>query len=107
MCRWPALLLLPLLAGCAATQLHGRVIDCQTQTPVEGADVQLSSPDTGVSWSAVRTAGDGTFAFDVPRDSKKAPLRLTAVKSGYRSAEKAYPSLPRSAQDVCIAPTLR
>jgi hypothetical protein len=107
MCRWPALLALTLVTGCATTQFRGRVLDCQTQTPVEGADVQLASPETGASWNAVQTARDGSFAFDVPRDSKGAPLRLTAVKSGYRSAEKPYSSLPGTTQDVCIAPTLR
>jgi hypothetical protein len=87
--------------------MRGRVIDCQTQSPVEGADVQLASPETGASWSAVQTASDGSFAFDLPREAKTAPLTLTAAKSGYRSAQKRYPSPPGAAQDVCVAPTLR
>jgi hypothetical protein len=97
-----------LVAGCVnASQLHGRVVDCQTQSPVEGVDVQLTSPGSGASWDAVQTASDGTFAFDVPREAQGARLSLTAVKHGYRSAQKTYPSLPGSAQDVCVAPTLR
>lgn len=102
------LLLLVAVPGCAnASRLHGRVIDCQTQSPVEGADVQLKSPSTGTTWDAVQTAGDGSFAFDVQKQPAAGPLDLTAVKSGYRSAEKAYPSLPHGGQDVCLAPTLR
>ena len=38
---------------------------------------------------------------------KDAALTLTAVKSGYRSSQKTYPSLPGAAQEVCVAPTLR
>jgi len=90
-----------------ASRLHGRVIDCQTQSPVEGAEVQLKSPGTGSTWEAVQTAGDGSFALDVQRDAKEAPMTLTAVKSGYRSVEKAYPALPGGTQDLCLAPTLR
>jgi hypothetical protein len=97
-----------LVAGCMNTsRLHGRVVDCQTKSPVEGADVQLTSPASGASWNAVQTAGDGTFDFDVPEDAKGSALSLTAVKHGYQSAQKTYPSLPGSAQDVCVAPTLR
>lgn len=103
-----AIVILVVLAACASTsRLRGRVVDCQTQTPVEGADVQLRSPGTGTTWDAVQTASDGSFAFDVKQPSASGPLNLTAVKSGYRSAEKTYPALPGSAQDVCLAPTLR
>jgi hypothetical protein len=97
-----------LVAGCVNTsRLHGRIVDCQTQSPVEGADVQLTSPASGASWNAVQTASDGSFDFDVPREAKGAALTLTAVRSGYRSAQKTYPSLPPAAQEVCVAPTLR
>ncbi|HTQ48358.1 MAG TPA: carboxypeptidase-like regulatory domain-containing protein [Polyangiaceae bacterium] len=103
-----AILILVALPACMNTsRLHGRVIDCQTQSPVEGADVQLTSPASGASWSAVQTAGDGSFAFDVPREAKGSALTLTAVKSGYRSSQTTYPSLPGAAQEVCVAPTLR
>ncbi|HEX8790820.1 MAG TPA: carboxypeptidase-like regulatory domain-containing protein [Polyangiaceae bacterium] len=103
-----ALLTLVALAGCMNTsRLRGRVVDCQTQSPVEGADVQLASPSTGLKWEAVQTASDGSFAFDVQREAKGASLNLTAVKDGYRSTEKSYPALPGTAQDVCLAPTLR
>jgi hypothetical protein len=110
--RAPALLLFLLivlaLAACANTsRLRGRVIDCQTQSPVEGADVQLKSPSTGTTWGAVETASDGSFAFDVQQPSTAGALNLTAIKSGYRSAEKTYPALPGGVQDVCLAPTLR
>ncbi len=108
MLRSTPLLALTIIAACAnSSRLHGRVVDCQTQSPVEGADVQLKSPATGTTWDTVETASDGSFAFDVQREAKGAPLNLTAVKSGYRSAEKAYPALPGGAQDVCLAPTLR
>lgn len=106
--RQSALLILFALAACANTsRLRGRVVDCQTQSPVEGADVQLESPGTGTRWDAVQTAGDGSFAFDVQQPSTTVPLSLTAAKSGYRSAEKRYPALPGGPQDVCLAPTLR
>ena len=108
--RDPSVLVLALCvtASCANTsRLRGRVVDCQTQSPVEGADVQLKSPSTGTTWDAVQTAGDGSFAFDVQRPSAGAPLSLTAVKSGYRSSEKTYAALPGGVQDVCLAPTLR
>jgi hypothetical protein len=98
---------LSLLAACATTGMRGRIVDCQTHSPVEGADVQLSSPSTGTSWEAVQTATDGTFAFDVTGPAKTAPLTVTAVKHGYQSAQKSFPSVPGAAPDVCMAPTLR
>jgi hypothetical protein len=94
--------------ACATTSgMRGRIVDCQTQSPVEGADVQLASPSTGTSWEAVQTAGDGSFTFDVPQAARNAPLTVTAVKSGYQSAQKTFPAVPGSPPDVCVAPTLR
>lgn len=108
MLRSTPLLALTIITACAnSSRLHGRVVDCQTQSPVESADVQLKSASTGTTWDAVQTASDGSFAFDVPKEAKNAALSLTAVKSGYRSTERTYPSLPGAAQDVCVAPTLR
>jgi hypothetical protein len=105
--RYVVLLGLSLSSACATTGMRGRIVDCQTQSPVEGADVQLASRSTGTSWEAVQTAADGTYAFDVTGPAKTAPLTVTAVKHGYQSAQKTFPSVPATTPDVCIAPTLR
>jgi hypothetical protein len=95
-------------AACVKAQtLHGRIVDCQTQSPVEGADVQLSSQAEGASWNLASTGSDGAFAFEVRNPAAMTPLSLMAVKKGYRSAQKTFDTLPGDAQDVCMPPTLR
>ena len=103
---WPLMLLA--LAACVKTnQLRGRVVDCATSSPVDGADVQLMSKATGTSWDAIQTAGGGEFAFDLQAPASQVPLTLTAVKKGYQSAQKTFTSVPSGTEIVCIAPTLR
>src|SRR5215471_15314889 len=100
--RWLPILALCGVAACVNTntsRLRGRVVDCHTQTPVEGANVQLTAPETGASWNSVETADDGSFAFDMPLEARGARLTVTAEKSGYQSAQKTYPSVPAGAQD--------
>jgi hypothetical protein len=102
---WPLILLAA--AACAkTTQLHGRVVDCATSSPVDGADVELTSKATGTSWEAIQTTSGGQFAFDVQQPASVVPLTLTAVKKGYQSAQKTIPDVSGT-QEVCIAPTLR
>jgi hypothetical protein len=106
--RWVTPMVLVATASCAKTaQLHGRVVDCATSSPVDGADVQLTSKATGASWEAIQTTGDGQFAFDVQDPRGVGPLTLTAVKSGYRNGQKTFPTMPSGTEEVCIAPTLR
>jgi hypothetical protein len=106
--RWlPPLALLAAISCAKSSQLHGRVVDCATRSPVEGADVQLTSNATGASSEATQTASGGEFAFDLQAPSGVAPLTLTAVKTGYQSAQKTYSTVPHGTQEVCVAPTLR
>jgi hypothetical protein len=100
-----------LMAACAAcaTQhyVRGRVVDCQTSSPVEGADVQLTAQARDVPWPAEQTGTDGTFEFSATNTKGVMPLTLTVAKKGYQSAQKVYSVLPSKDEDVCIRPTLR
>lgn len=107
-CRpMPALLLLS-CAACTASTLRGRVTDCRDSSPLEGADVQLTTEAPGMAWPAQQTGSDGAYAFQV--ESKGVgvtPMTLIAVKSGYQSAEKPFATIPGAALDVCLRPTKR
>jgi hypothetical protein len=92
---------------CASTQIRGRVTDCRGTTPLEGADVQLTTHVPGAEWQPEQTGSDGSYAFEVGHDQGVLPVTLTAGKKGYRSTEKVFSSVPAGASDVCLQPTAR
>jgi hypothetical protein len=87
--------------------LRGRVVDCQTSSAVEGADVQLASQARDVVWPAEQTGTDGKFEFSRTNATNATPLTLTVAKKGYQSAQKIYSVSPSAGEDVCLRPTLR
>jgi hypothetical protein len=104
-CAAPALLAVA-SAACVSSTLRGRVTDCRDSSPLEGADVQLTTQAQGVEWIAQQTGSDGAYAFKVD-DKSVMPITLTAVKGGYQSVQKTYDSMPNAGQDVCLRPTKR
>src|SRR5215471_2488733 len=96
--RWITPMVLLAVASCVRSgQLRGRVLDCNTQLPVDDADVQMASKSTGTNWDAVKTAAGGQFAFAVPQGTSVVPLTVTAAKEGYRDGQKTFPTMPDSA----------
>jgi hypothetical protein len=92
---------------CGATQIHGQITNCRGTTPLEGADVQLTTRAPGAEWQPEQTGSDGSYAFDVGHDTSVLPVTLTAAKKGYQSAEKVLSAVPAGATDVCLQPTIR
>jgi hypothetical protein len=92
--------------ACVPSYIRGRVTDCRDSSPLEGADVQLTAQAAGAQWPAQRTEGDGAYSFKVD-DKGLMPVTLTAVKSGYQTAQKNYDSFSSSPQEVCMRPTKR
>jgi hypothetical protein len=92
--------------GCVKPQIRGRITDCRVSSPVEGADVQLTSKAPDVAWEAVQTGGDGAYSFPVDDPRLALPVTLTAAKHGYQTTQKSYSAMP-GPQDVCMQPILR
>jgi hypothetical protein len=92
---------------CAATQVRGRVTDCRDSTPLDGADVQLTTHASGSAWEPEQTGSDGAYAFEVGHNQDVLPVTLTAAKHGFRTTQKVFPSMPSGASDVCLQPTMR
>src|SRR5882672_10104170 len=57
-------LALPLLARAENARITGRVVDRETQAPIAGADVELSSPAGGQGFFRAHTGADGRFTLD-------------------------------------------
>jgi hypothetical protein len=94
-------------SGCMKQQIGGRITDCRLSSPVEGADVQLTSKGTpGVAWDAVQTGSDGAYSFPVEDPKQAFPVTLTAAKHGYQTTQKSYSAMP-APEDVCMQPILR
>jgi hypothetical protein len=100
------LLLVFACPACMASYLRGRVTDCRDSAALDGADVQLTAKAAGAAWTAQETGNDGAYAFKV-EDKSFVPVTLVVAKAGYRSAEKAYDSIPSGTQEVCLRPTKR
>lgn len=96
-----------LCTQCASSMVRGRVTDCRDSSPLDGADVQLSSSTPGAEWSAEQTGQDGAYAFDVGHSKDTLPVTLTVGKRGYRSSQKVLPSVPSGVLEVCLQPTVR
>lgn len=62
------------------TVMSGIVVDCKTQEPIEGADVELS--ENGKVIQKRQTVANGTFAFPVSPDKE---VVVTASKDGYKT----------------------
>jgi hypothetical protein len=92
--------------GCVKPQVRGRITDCRLSSPVEGADVQLTSKAPDIAWEAEKTGSDGAYSFEVTDPKLALPVTLTAVKHGYQSAQKSYSAMP-GPEDVCMQPMLR
>ena len=92
--------------GCVKPQIRGRITDCRSSSPVEGADVQLTSKAPDFAWEAVQTGGDGAYSFEVGDPQRALPVTLTAAKHGYQSTQKSYSAMP-GPEDVCMQPFLR
>jgi Carboxypeptidase regulatory-like domain len=92
--------------GCVKQQIRGRITDCRLSSPVEGADVQLTSRAPDIAWEAVQTGSDGAYSFQVDDPQRALPVTLTAARHGYQSTQKSYSAMPGSA-DVCMQPFLR
>lgn len=103
--RLPIPVLLTLVsASCVGTYVRGRVTDCRDATPIDGADVQLTTKAPGAGWESEQTGGDGAFVFKV-EDRSAMPVILTAAKRGYQTAQKMYST--GSEEGVCMRPTSR
>jgi hypothetical protein len=92
--------------GCVKQQVRGRITDCRVSSPVDGADVQLTSKAPDISWEAVHTGGDGAYSFQVDDPPRALPVTLTAAKHGYQTTQKSYSAMP-GPEDVCMQPILR
>jgi len=92
--------------GCVKQQVRGRITDCRLSSPVEGADVQLTSKAPDIVWESVQTGSDGAYSFQVDDPRQALPVTLTAEKHGYQTTQKSYSAMP-GPQDVCMQPILR
>jgi hypothetical protein len=92
--------------ACVKQQVGGRITDCRLSSPVEGADVQLTSKAAGVAWESIQTGSDGAYSFQVDDARAAFPVTLTAAKHGYQTTQKSYSALP-GPEDVCMQPILR
>jgi hypothetical protein len=92
--------------GCVKQQVRGRITDCRLSSPVEGADVQLTSKAPDIAWEAFQTGSDGAYSFPVDDPKLALPVTLTAAKHGYQTTQKSYSSMP-GPEDVCMQPILR
>jgi hypothetical protein len=92
--------------GCVKAQVRGRITDCRGSSPVEGADVQLTSKAPDIAWEAVQTGSDGAYSFPVDDPRRALPVTLTAAKHGYQTTQKSYSAMP-GPEDVCMQPTVR
>lgn len=92
---------------CASSYVRGHVSSCRGASPLEGAEVQLTSDAPGVEWGAEETGSDGAYAFDVGHAKDILPVKLTVAKKGYQTTQKTYSSVPGGAEDVCLQPTIR
>jgi hypothetical protein len=93
-------------SGCLKRSVSGHITDCRGTSPLEGADVQLTSRSPDVSWEAAQTASDGAYSFQVDDPPKALPVTLTAAKRGFQTVQKTYSEVP-GPQDICMQPTTR
>jgi hypothetical protein len=93
-------------SGCVKRSVAGRITDCRGSSPLEGADVQLTSHAPDVAWEATQTGSDGTYSFQVDDPVKALPVTLTAAKRGFQTVQKTYSDIP-GPQDLCMQPTIR
>jgi len=92
--------------GCVKQQIRGRITDCHLSSPVEGADVQLTSKAPDIAWESVQTGSDGAYSFQINDPRRALPVTLTAEKHGYQTTQKSYSAMP-APEDVCMQPILR
>jgi hypothetical protein len=92
--------------ACVKRSVSGRLTDCRGSSPVEGADVQLTSRAPDVAWDALQTGADGAYSFQVDDPAKALPVTLTAAKRGFQTVQKTYSEVP-GPQDICMQSTIR
>jgi hypothetical protein len=95
--------LLPAPASAATTRLSGRVIDSESQHPIEGAEVELANTSGGQGFHRGRTNKRGEFAFDGVSTDRYYGLTVSAagyadfviggwqIPAAQRAAELAIP----------------
>jgi hypothetical protein len=93
-------------SACVKRSVSGHITDCRGTSPLEGADVQLTSRSPDVSWEASQTGSDGAYSFQVDDPVKAMPVTLTAAKRGFQTVQKTYSEMP-GPQDICMQPTTR
>jgi hypothetical protein len=82
--------------------VSGRVVSCDSHTPVADADVELDVPELERKGSSV-TDAQGNFQVAVNYPEGPEASQLTIKKPGYKPRKQAVPD-PKAAQNLCLEP---
>src|SRR5262249_14637635 len=74
-----ALVVAPRTAPAASTRMTGKVLDADTQTPIEGAEIELQNASGGSGFHRARTGHGGTFTLDGIATDRYYTLRVSAA----------------------------
>src|SRR5258707_10350679 len=84
---WRLLLAFGFITSAAAqtVQLHGYVIDANTKSPIEGAEVSVVGDSRTAPFP---TDTDGAFKLEVQKVSPDGTVVLRVTKSGYQTLQR-------------------